>query len=220
MDISQQYNKLGPVYEAKKEAFYQTHPDNATAWIIKSLGDLKGLTILDIGCGTGAEAAKYQQAGAKVFGIDPSPTMVAAARKLVTQTEQIIEGDAEQIDFSDGMFDAVVSRFSLQYLFNFDLAYQEIHRVLKPHGQSALVVSHPLANMAVQKYGVYGSQTMIEAPIFNSEVKEKYPSHTFNDYLSPEFFRLFDLLSVEEEPSDSRVNLWVPGYLAYSAIRK
>ncbi len=46
----------------------------------KSPGSLKGLSILDIGCGGGLVAEPLSRLGAAVTGIDPAPETIAAAR--------------------------------------------------------------------------------------------------------------------------------------------
>src|SRR4030095_3074097 len=51
-----------------------------TAWIARLLGDVRGLTVADVGCGTGRHAIAMAAAGARVVGIDLSPGMLAKLR--------------------------------------------------------------------------------------------------------------------------------------------
>jgi SAM-dependent methyltransferase len=44
------------------------------------LGDVRGLTVADIGCGTGRHALAMEQAGARVIGVDFSAGMMSKAR--------------------------------------------------------------------------------------------------------------------------------------------
>src|SRR5689334_18191623 len=45
------------------------------------LGDVRGLTVVDLGCGDGALSGMLARAGAKVIGVDPSPTGLSLARR-------------------------------------------------------------------------------------------------------------------------------------------
>ena len=51
------------------------------AGVLELLKPQPGERILDVGCGTGHLMAKMAEAGAKSFGIDASPEMIAQARQ-------------------------------------------------------------------------------------------------------------------------------------------
>jgi magnesium-protoporphyrin O-methyltransferase len=86
--------------------------------------DLRGLRILDAGCGTGALAVEAAQRGAQVLAIDLSPTLVALARERLplslTQAQQagqpvgaIEWHSGDMLDPALGEFDHVVAMDSL-----------------------------------------------------------------------------------------------------------
>jgi magnesium-protoporphyrin O-methyltransferase len=82
--------------------------------------DLRGLRILDAGCGTGAFAMAAARRGADVVAIDISPSLVEVAVRRVAQHLDVFEGgghiDFRSGDFSDealGEFDIVVAMDSL-----------------------------------------------------------------------------------------------------------
>ncbi len=57
--------------------------------IVRTLGDVRGRRVADVGCGTGRMSRFFAAAGAKeVVGIDFSPSTVAAARAETSQTAQ------------------------------------------------------------------------------------------------------------------------------------
>lgn len=69
--------------------------------------DLRGMRLLDAGCGTGALAVEAARRGASVLAIDLSPTLVDLAR----ERQPVIEGDGA-IDFRSGdMLDAALGEF-------------------------------------------------------------------------------------------------------------
>jgi len=80
--------------------------------------DMRGMRLLDAGCGTGALAALAMQRGAEVMAIDLSPTLVQLARERYAQEEvcgpgsiQFLAGD--MLSPATGEFDYVVGMDSL-----------------------------------------------------------------------------------------------------------
>jgi ubiquinone/menaquinone biosynthesis C-methylase UbiE len=103
-----------------------------------------GESVLDVGCGTGtlAIAAKRRVGSTgKVNGIDPSPEMIARARKktLKAGVEVVFEtAVAESLPFPEATFDAVLSTAMLHHLADDEARRQcihEIRRVLRPGGR-------------------------------------------------------------------------------------
>lgn len=96
-----------------------------------------GLRILDVGTGSGFFAVLLAEKGHRVTGIDLTPAMIDEAGKLAEENQTEVEFrvmDAENLEFADGEFDAVVSRNLTWTLPHPDQAYREWLRVLKPGG--------------------------------------------------------------------------------------
>lgn len=106
------------------------------AWI--KLGD----SVLDVGCGTGEVTlpAKMRAKHGKVYGIDPAPEMIAAARNKAARKQLDIDfriGVIEALPFPDSSMDVVTSSLMMHHLPK-DLKVRglaEIYRVLKPGGR-------------------------------------------------------------------------------------
>jgi SAM-dependent methyltransferase len=54
------------------------------------LGDIRGKTVLDLGCGSGDELIPLLHRGAKLIGIDISPDLVAIAERRLNEAGSII----------------------------------------------------------------------------------------------------------------------------------
>jgi magnesium-protoporphyrin O-methyltransferase len=83
------------------------------SWLPK---DLRGLRVLDAGCGTGALALAAAQRGAQVLAIDLSPTLVNLARERCTPVDgegAIDFRSGDMLDVGLGSFDLVVGMDSL-----------------------------------------------------------------------------------------------------------
>src|SRR5688572_17542060 len=107
------YNRFAAVYDAlMQDAPY----DEWEAYLQK---EVKGGSLLDIGCGTGELAVRFARAGFEVTGIDLSDDMLAIAHEKVEENGYnipLFQQDMRELD-GIGMFDtAVIFCDSLNYL--------------------------------------------------------------------------------------------------------
>lgn len=95
--------------------------------------------VLDVACGTGdLSIALFENTGARVTGLDfCRPMLERAARK--ESRIAFVEGDALQLPFYDGIFDAVTIAFGLRNLSSVEQGLVELRRVLKPNGWAAVL---------------------------------------------------------------------------------
>ncbi len=92
---------------------------------------LRGQTILDLGCGPGWYTVALERAGANVVGLDLGKQDVAEAsqRDVVA-----LVGDGMQLPFASGTFDGVFCSNLLEHVPDPGRVTAEISRVLKPGG--------------------------------------------------------------------------------------
>lgn len=106
-------------------------------------GDLRGRRVLDVGCGTGRFAEVLAvEFGARVFGLDPEPEMLAVARKRRAAGLVFKPGPAEQMPFKDGWFERA-TMILVCHLVERPAAFAEIHRVLVDGGRFVLATFDP-----------------------------------------------------------------------------
>jgi SAM-dependent methyltransferase len=106
-------------------------------------------SVLDIATGPGEPAltiASVVGPRGKIFGVDPIPEMIAAARREASRFElrnlQFDVAFADHLPFPANTFDAVVSRFGVMFFPAPHDAVHEILRVLKPGQKLVLAVWH------------------------------------------------------------------------------
>lgn len=110
------------------------------------LPPVKGLRVLDAGCGPGVASQILAEQGATVTAIDVTPEMVAiAARRLQRFGIVPVRMDLEQplSELSDNSFDLVVSSLVFDYVRDLAPLFGELHRVLKVGGHLVFSMSHP-----------------------------------------------------------------------------
>ncbi len=106
--------------------------------LLELIGDLRGQTVLDVGCGDGELAVALWERGARVSGIDASAAMIAAARQRALRQGADITfavGTAERLPFAPAVFNCVVAVTVLCFVDDAALALDEIGRVLRPGGR-------------------------------------------------------------------------------------
>jgi SAM-dependent methyltransferase len=105
--------------------------------LLDAAGVGAGCRVLDVGSGAGVVAGAAAARGAAVVGLDGSEQMVALARRTYPGV-QFRRGDAHQLPFPDGSFDAAVGNFVVLHLGRPEHAAAELLRVLVPGGRTAL----------------------------------------------------------------------------------
>lgn len=97
--------------------------------------------VADIGCGTGNAAEVLAPLVAKVFAIDQSDAMLAAAQKRLAGVTNVdfLRGDVEKLPLKSASVDAAVCVLVLHHIEDPTLACAEMARILKPGGVCLIV---------------------------------------------------------------------------------
>jgi len=104
----------------------------------------EGSHVLDVGCGSGATACTIAKThGCRVVGVDIREQMVERSREMaerekVTDRVSFQAGDAQDLPFDDGLFDAVITESVTAFPEDQQKAVREYVRVTKPGGYVGL----------------------------------------------------------------------------------
>lgn len=101
----------------------------------------KGMSILDVGCGTGTHLELYQKYDCNLFGIDRSPAMLEVARTRLGDSARLELGDASRMPYENRKFDLVVCMLALHEMTAQTRTgvLSEMKRVLKEGGRILLI---------------------------------------------------------------------------------
>lgn len=223
-EIKKQYNNFSDTYSDNIN-----YDESSNSLFYEQINfDLENKKILDIGCGDGSDLKKFSELGAVVYGVEPSDEFVRSAKEL--NPDGIIkESVAENIPFSDNMFDVVVSKWALQTCIDIPKALNEAARVLKPGGMFVFLSKHPWMQWMekVRDYGHgadYYNQQIVTSNIYQGKIVLKEPSHTIGEYFNKDFFQNFEIINYQEGtdfPASEQINGDIyPTYFIIKARRK
>jgi len=135
--IKKRYNRVAKFYDILDKPMEMA----ASKWREKLLSEAKG-QVLEVGIGTGKNIPYYPE-NIELTGIDFSPKMVEIAREKAKNKSniQLLEMDAEDMDFSDNSFDTVITSCVFCSVPNPVNGLKEIRRVCKNEGK-ILMLEH------------------------------------------------------------------------------
>ncbi|MBZ5704885.1 MAG: class I SAM-dependent methyltransferase [Acidobacteriia bacterium] len=105
----------------------------------------RGLRVLEVGVGMGADYLEWLKAGALASGVDLSAASLERARRrceLAGFRPDLRLADAERLPFGNNTFDVVYSYGVMHHSPDTPQCFREAWRVLKPGGEARIMVYH------------------------------------------------------------------------------
>lgn len=142
------------------------------------LGEVRGLAVLDVGCGTGRHAIRMASAGAVVQALDFSPGMMDQARRKpgAANVSFQVHDLSEPLPFPAGTFDRVVCGLVIDHIADLEGLFREMLRVCRPAGCVVVSVMHPAMMLR-------GVQARFRDPESGQEIRPVSHPHQLSDYV-------------------------------------
>ena len=137
------WNEDAPEWVALGRAAWERSSPQWGAWNIQEdevriLPEVRGLDVIDLGCGTGYWCAWFARMGARPLGLDVSEAQLDTAREL--QREHgvefpLVHASAEAVPLGDESFDLAFSEYGAAIWCDPRLWIPEAQRLLRPGGR-------------------------------------------------------------------------------------
>ncbi|MCL5102216.1 MAG: class I SAM-dependent methyltransferase [Candidatus Marsarchaeota archaeon] len=177
----------------------------------KMLPNLKGKSVLCLGCGGGAECAYIKRRGAsRVIGIDLSEAMIEHARSTYKGIDFMVMS-LDDIQIKNEKFDVVYADMSVHYASSIEKLMKRVSSLLKRKGLFIFSMTHPLYDVLVREPPM-GNKNGQHSKLFGYVNKNgKYT--IYGDYFSSRKMESFWF----DEGSKVRFNYWPLGRTFSSA---
>jgi ubiquinone/menaquinone biosynthesis C-methylase UbiE len=139
---------IGRILDSDFRRFFQS-PES----IIERSGIRPGMTVMELGCGSGAYTtfmARAIREGGKLYAVDIQPAMLRQLERKLAKAEnrdiknvELREASAYELPFADDFFDLVYMVTVLMEIPDKGRALREVKRVLKPRGMLAAMEFFP-----------------------------------------------------------------------------
>jgi ubiquinone/menaquinone biosynthesis C-methylase UbiE len=104
--------------------------------MLNAVGEVRGLDVIDIGCGEGRFSRMLAERGGRVTGIDLCEPFIEAAKDARLKDERYEVGDMEHLTgIADASFDLALAYLSFVDSFDLTAAVRSAHRVLRQGGR-------------------------------------------------------------------------------------
>jgi len=187
-------------YDSRRYAVVNRWDPSHLKRIDRLLPMLPGERVLEVGCGQGHLTTRLAERGVDVVGVDANPNAPE-----VSGSDRVLHMMAEDLDFEDGEFDAIVSVHAIEHIPPLEEAASEMARVLKPGGQALFIYpAEPIQGLfaiptSVILYGTpfkarqvhchWLSPSKVRRLMASYGLTETY--HEFNLLKSPQFISRF-----------------------------
>lgn len=120
------------------------------------LGDVSGLDVVELGCGTAYFSAWLAKRGARVVGVDPTRAQLETARRMQDELGiefPLVEAPGEEVPLPDASFDLVLSEHGAATWADPYRWIPEAARLLRPGGRLIFLGGTPLAKLCYPDVG-------------------------------------------------------------------
>jgi SAM-dependent methyltransferase len=123
---------------------------------IDVLGEVAGLDVVELGCGTAYFSAWLAKRGARPVGVDVTPAQLETARRCMVETGiefPLVEASAEETPLPDASFDLALSEHGASNWCDPYRWIPEASRLLRPGGRLVFMHGTPLATICYPDVG-------------------------------------------------------------------
>ena len=196
------YDRWAEIYDAEQNPLISLEEPE----VDRLLGDVAGLDIVDVGCGTGRHALRLAALGADVVGVDFSEGMLARAHeKEGAARVRWIAHDITRppLPLSERSFDRVVCGLVVDHIRELPSFFAELGRLCRDDGRIVVTVMHPAMMLK-------GTQARFVDPDTGRETRPESHANLISDYVNGAVGGGLRILQAGEQSVDEELAERVP----------
>jgi ubiquinone/menaquinone biosynthesis C-methylase UbiE len=168
------YDRWAEVYDSDGNPLVALEEPEFT----RMVGDVRGLTIADVGTGTGRHALRLARDGAWVVALDFSLGMMARAKIKpgAGEVSFICADCVSGLPLPDASFDRVVSGLVAEHVQNLDGYLAELGRICRRDGFIVVTNVHPAMNLK-------GVRARFNDPLTGAKIYPRGRDYTISDFV-------------------------------------
>ena len=175
--------------------------------IFNLLGEIKGKTVLDVGCGTGYLSRKMAKKGVFVTGVEPAEGLFQFCVKKEKKEKlgiKYLQRDLSELSEFENKFGVVVSNMVFMDIPDFKKAIKNCVKALKKNGIFVFSISHPAFPGSDSEWRELGYVKI--SNYFNPEPKQERFGFTFERPISDYVNFVFDSGCILEKMIEPRLS--------------
>jgi len=129
-----------------------------------ALGEVHGLDVAELGCGTAFFSAALARAGARPVGVDVTHAQLLTARRCQLEFNvsfPLVEADAERVPLASESFDLVVSEYGASLWCDPERWIAETARILRDGGRLVFLTNSVLSALCVPAESGVASEQLL-----------------------------------------------------------
>ena len=170
------------------------------------LGDVRGLDVLDVGCGTGRHSVRLAVRGARVVGVDFSDGMLARAKEKegAAQVRWVVaDVTRPPLPLPERSFDRVLSALVVDHVGALPEFFAELGRLCREDGRIVVTVMHPAMMLK-------GTQARFVDPDTGREMRPESQPNLIADYVNAAVGAELRIVTVGEHSVDEGLAARMP----------
>lgn len=154
---------------------------------LRALGDVAGLDVVELGCGTAYFSAWLARSGARPVGVDLTAAQLETARRCQRKhgpSFPLVEASGDDVPLPDDSFDLAVSEYGASVWCDPERWVAEAARLLRPGGRLVFLTNSVLVTLCVPEAEGYATDRLMRGQRDTHRVQwpgggiEFHPSHS------------------------------------------
>lgn len=197
-EVREMFDNIAPTYDRLNHILSLSIDKIWRRRVVRKVRRMKPQRVMDLATGTGDLAIQMAKRipKARIMGVDLSEKMLAVAaekvrRKGLDDHIALYQGDAEQLDVTDGLLDVVTIAFGVRNFGNLEQGLSEIFRTLRSGGHIVVLeFSTPRNPLIRWAYKLYSNHIMkpVGGMISKDNKAYDYLPDSIVEFASPERF--------------------------------